>query len=136
LRFEAAILSRTRSPMTSRSNWAKESRTLRVSLPMLEVVLKDWVTDTKETPCSSKSSTSLAKSASDLVSRRPDDPPVAQEFLSSLEVSGTCMHKRRVTTHVCNAKVPTQNPLFFSSIRHSAMALSRRFGLAASLAVR
>src|ERR1700751_3296784 len=63
LRWEAAILSRTRSPMTSRSNWAKESSTLRVSRPMLEVVLKDWVIDTKDTPCSSKSSTSLAKSA-------------------------------------------------------------------------
>jgi hypothetical protein len=41
----------------------------QVSLPMLEVVLKDWVTETKETACSSKSSTSLAKSARDLVSR-------------------------------------------------------------------
>src|ERR1700731_5467511 len=42
LRFEAAILSRTRSPITSRSNWAKESSTLRVSRPMLEVVLNDY----------------------------------------------------------------------------------------------
>ena len=31
-----------RSPITSRSNWAKESSTLRVSRPMLEVVLNDW----------------------------------------------------------------------------------------------
>src|SRR5271156_2797749 len=31
LRFEAAILSRIRSPVTSRSNWAKERRTFRVS---------------------------------------------------------------------------------------------------------
>ena len=29
LRLEAAILSRTRSPITSRSNWAKESTTER-----------------------------------------------------------------------------------------------------------
>src|SRR5713226_233988 len=43
LRFEAAILSRTRSPMTSRSNCANDNRTLRVSRPMLVVVLKDWV---------------------------------------------------------------------------------------------
>ena len=49
LRLEAAILSRTRSPITSRSNWAKESSTLRVSRPMLEVVLNDWVTETNET---------------------------------------------------------------------------------------
>ena len=49
LRLEAAILSRTRSPMTSRSNWAKDSSTFRVSRPMLVVVLNDWVTETKET---------------------------------------------------------------------------------------
>jgi hypothetical protein len=36
---------------------------------MLDVVLKDWVTETKETSCSSKSSTSLAKSARDRVRR-------------------------------------------------------------------
>ena len=35
LRFEAAILSRTRSPMTSRSNCANKSNTLRVNRPML-----------------------------------------------------------------------------------------------------
>jgi hypothetical protein len=31
--------------MTSRSNWANDSSTLRVSRPMLLVVLKDWVSD-------------------------------------------------------------------------------------------
>jgi hypothetical protein len=36
---------------------------------MLEVVLKDWVTETNETACSSNSSTSLAKSASERVRR-------------------------------------------------------------------
>ena len=51
LALGAAILSRTRSPITSRSNWAKESSTFSVSRPMLEVVLKDWVIDTNETPC-------------------------------------------------------------------------------------
>ena len=35
--------------MTSRSNWAKESSTLRVSLPIDVVVLKAWVTETKVT---------------------------------------------------------------------------------------
>jgi len=34
---------------------------------MLEVVLKDWVTETKETDFSSNSSTSLAKSARERV---------------------------------------------------------------------
>src|SRR5215467_9751878 len=69
LRLEAAILSRTRSPISSRSNWANDSRTLSVSRPMLELVLKDWVTDTNETPWASNSSMSLAKSASERVSR-------------------------------------------------------------------
>ena len=57
------------SPVTSRSNWAKESSTLRVSLPMLVVVLKACVTETNETPRASNRSTSLAKSASERVSR-------------------------------------------------------------------
>ncbi len=47
LAFEAAILSRMRSPVTSRSNWANESSTFSVSRPMLLVVLKAWVTLTK-----------------------------------------------------------------------------------------
>jgi hypothetical protein len=45
-REASGSLSRTRSPITSRSNWANDSRTLSVSLPMLELVLKDCVTDT------------------------------------------------------------------------------------------
>jgi hypothetical protein len=68
--LEAAILSRTRSPpISSRSNWAKDSRTLSVSRPVLELVLKDCVTDTNETACASNSSISLAKSESERVSR-------------------------------------------------------------------
>src|SRR5208283_741061 len=42
-RFEAATLSRIRSPVISRSNWAKDSSMLRVSRPMRVVVLKAWV---------------------------------------------------------------------------------------------
>ena len=52
-RFEAATLSRIRSPVISRSNWAKDSSMFRVSRPMLVVVLKAWVTEMKETPCAS-----------------------------------------------------------------------------------
>src|ERR1700716_4364267 len=48
--LEAAILSRMRSPVTSRSNWAKDKSTFRVSRPMLVVVLNCWVIDTNETP--------------------------------------------------------------------------------------
>ena len=69
LRFEAAILSRMRSAVTSRSNWAKDRSTFRVSRPIDVVVLKAWVTETKETPAASKMPTILAKSVSERVSR-------------------------------------------------------------------
>jgi hypothetical protein len=67
--LEAAILSRTRSAITSRSNWANESSTLSVSLPMLVVVLNAWVTLTKLAPAPSRTSTILAKSVRLRVSR-------------------------------------------------------------------
>src|SRR5881296_1034962 len=51
LRLEAAILSRMRSDVTSRSNWANDSSTFNVNLPMDLVVLNCWVTDTKDTAC-------------------------------------------------------------------------------------
>jgi hypothetical protein len=69
LRLDAAILSRMRSPVTSRSNWANESNTLRVRRPIEVVVLNCCVTATKETLWASKISTILAKSAKDCVSR-------------------------------------------------------------------
>ncbi len=67
--MDAAILSRMRSPVTSRSNWAKDNKTFKVSRPIDDVVLKDWVTETNDTPWASKSSTILAKSARERVSR-------------------------------------------------------------------
>jgi hypothetical protein len=67
--LEAAILSRMRSPVTSRSNWANDRRTFKVSRPILVVVLNAWVTATNDTRCSLNSSTVLAKSASERVSR-------------------------------------------------------------------
>ena len=67
--LEAATLSRIRSPITSRSNCAKLSRMLSVSRPMLVVVLKACVTETKVTPCASNTSTSLAKSVSERLRR-------------------------------------------------------------------
>ena len=39
LRLDAVILSRILSPVTSRSNWANESSTLRVNRPIEVVVL-------------------------------------------------------------------------------------------------
>src|SRR5256885_1560612 len=59
--LEAAILSRMRSPVTSRSNWANDSNTFSVRRPIEPVGLNCWVTDTNETSRSSKRSTSLAK---------------------------------------------------------------------------
>src|SRR4051794_5008453 len=67
--FEAAILSRMRSPVTSRSNWAKDNSTLSVRRPIELVVLNCCVTETNDTASASKSSTSRAKSASERVSR-------------------------------------------------------------------
>ena len=58
----AAILSRMRSPVTSRSNCAKDSRMFKVRRPIDVVVLNCCVTDTKLTPLRSNTSTSLAKS--------------------------------------------------------------------------
>src|SRR6187402_3445975 len=46
---DALNLSRMRSPITSRSNWAKDNRILSVSRPMLVVVLNDCVTLTNVT---------------------------------------------------------------------------------------
>jgi hypothetical protein len=67
--FEAAILSRMRSAVTSRSNWANESSMLSVRRPMLVVALNDWVTETKLTSALSNASTNLEKSSSERVSR-------------------------------------------------------------------
>ena len=69
LRLDAEILSRMRSEVTSRSNWANDSSTFRVSRPIEVVVLNCWVTETKDTLCLSNSSTSLAKSANERVRR-------------------------------------------------------------------
>jgi hypothetical protein len=55
--------------VTSRSNWANDSRTLSASRPLDEVVLNAWVTLTKDTPALSNVSMILAKSVSDRVSR-------------------------------------------------------------------
>ncbi len=67
--FDAAILSRMRSPVTSRSNWANDSNMLSVKRPIDVVVLNCCVIETKETPWASKTSTILAKSLSDRVNR-------------------------------------------------------------------
>ncbi|SMG63652.1 conserved hypothetical protein [methanotrophic bacterial endosymbiont of Bathymodiolus sp.] len=67
--LESAILSRMRSPVTSRSNWAKESKMFSVNLPMELVVLNCWVTETNETLCLSNKSTICAKSPNERLNR-------------------------------------------------------------------
>ena len=67
--LDAAILSRTRSPITSRSNWAKDKSTFSVSRPMLVVVLNCWVIETNETPRRSKTVDELGK-----IGERPRQP--------------------------------------------------------------
>ena len=57
------------SAETSRSNWAKDNSTLRVSRPIEVAVLKAWVTETKEAPLASSRSSRRTKSASERVSR-------------------------------------------------------------------
>jgi hypothetical protein len=69
LRRVAAILSRVRSEMISRSNWAKESSTLSTSRPMLVALLNCWVIETKETLCFSNVSIMRAKSSSERLRR-------------------------------------------------------------------
>jgi len=58
-----------RSPVTSRSNWANDSSTLSISLPIELVVLKDCVTETKLTLAFSNTSTMREKSDSERVRR-------------------------------------------------------------------
>src|SRR5512143_3898150 len=74
LRLEAAILSRMRSEVTSRSNWANDSSTFSVSRPIDVVVLNCCVTETKDTLCLSKSSTGLSPDISRFGYLPPDWP--------------------------------------------------------------
>ncbi len=69
LRRVAAILSRVRSEIISRSNWANESRTFSISRPIDVLVLNCCVTETNDTLCRSSTSMIFAKSISDRLSR-------------------------------------------------------------------
>jgi hypothetical protein len=69
LRRVAAILSRVRSPMISRSNCAKESKTLSMSRPMDVALLICWVTETNDTWKRSNVSSILAKSSRERLRR-------------------------------------------------------------------
>src|ERR1700751_2002591 len=70
-----------RSPMTSRSNCAKDNRTLRVRRPIEVVVLNCCVTETKDALLASRISPILAKIGEgagqpiDLVDDHDIDPP-------------------------------------------------------------
>jgi len=58
-----------RSPMTSRSNCAKDNSTFSVKRPIEVVVLNCCVTETNDALLASRISTILAKSASERVNR-------------------------------------------------------------------
>src|SRR6202049_4415228 len=79
--FEAAILSRMRSPMTSRSNCAKDNSTLRVKRPIEVVVLNCCVTETKDASLGVEDLDNLGKIGEragqpvDLVDDHRIDPP-------------------------------------------------------------
>src|SRR2546430_14288638 len=90
--FEAAILSRMRSPMTSRSNCAKDNKTLRVKRPIEVVVLNCCVTETKQGTPGIEDLDDLGKIGEragqpvDLVDNDGVDPPrreVSQQLLQS-----------------------------------------------------
>ena len=63
------LVARMRSPVTSRSNCAKDNSTLSVRRPIEVVVLNCCVTETNDAPLVSRISTILAKLASERVSR-------------------------------------------------------------------
>src|ERR1017187_311188 len=68
-RRAADILSRVRSPISSRSNCANESRMFSVSRPSDVLVLNCWVTATKLTLCFSNTLSILVKSSNDRLRR-------------------------------------------------------------------
>src|SRR6516225_1780797 len=90
--FEAAILSRMRSPMTSRSNCAKDNRTFNVKRPIEVVVLNCCVTETKRRAPGVEDLDDLGKIGEragqpiDLVDDHDVDPPrgdVGKQLLQS-----------------------------------------------------
>ena len=87
--FDAAILSRMRSPVTSRSNWANERRTFNVSRPIGVVVLNCCVTETKLTFWASKFSMILAKSAIAHIRNRDSVPASDRMAKTSQPRSGS-----------------------------------------------
>ena len=134
--IDAATLSRICSPVISRSNWAKDSSMLRVSRPMLVVVLKAWVNEMKETPCASNSSTSLAKlqaTASEIVHQDLDARVSSRELLGDrrlAEVAGKADHvppvvDRRSPTAALTAACDRPLTIARAPSRARAVAMAR-----------
>src|SRR5260221_1885955 len=112
--------------------------TLRVNRPMEVVVLNCWVTETNETPWASNSSTSLAKSANDLVravrimAAESGVPPTAGillqtanrgcgTFSTASAINGHCSSERlqRFLCHVNKGAIAIVIPLLpIGIIRH------------------
>lgn len=90
LRRVAAILSRVRSEIISRSNWAKLSSTLSISRPIDVLVLNCWVTETNDTLCRSKTSMIFEKSISERLSRSTLYTTMQSIFPASMSASRRC----------------------------------------------
>jgi len=69
LRRVAAILSRVRSLIISRSNWANDRSTLSIKRPIDVLVLNCCVTETNDTLCRSSTSMIFEKSISERLRR-------------------------------------------------------------------
>ena len=112
---DAANLSRMRSPITSRSNWAKESRMFSVSRPIEVVVLNDCVTETKVTPCAVEHLDQLrevhqrARQPVDLVDddARRSAPPRYRRAAASAPGAPAC---RRRSRHRRSGRGPAPSP--------------------------
>ena len=85
-------MSRMRSEVTSRSNWAKDSSTLSVNRPIEVVVLNCWVTENKGDIISIEQFDQLgeigkrSREAVDLVDHDDVDLPASDFFQKLLQV--------------------------------------------------
>jgi len=96
--------------VTSRSNWAKDRSTLSVRRPMEVVVLNCWVTDTKDTPLPSKTSTILAKSAKHCCGHGVNDLAGRKRQKPRCDSPATCRASRFVNsiTSICMNDAPSR----------------------------
>src|ERR1035437_9693691 len=103
-RRAADILSRVRSPISSRSNCANEMRMFSVSRPSDVLVLNCCVTVTKHTLCFSKTLSMRVKSSSDRLSR---------STLYTTTQSRACSHYSQCFDDECKAEKRQEDDVQF-----------------------